>query len=101
MRRKSSSCLPVIEENHHEFGLRWLFRKLNVYPNGYYNYLKRRKEASFQKKAEVQRQIVSIYHERRGVPGYRMMKKLLEPYGFILSKVTIYKYMKELGVAEQ
>ena len=27
-----------------------------------------------------------------------MMKKLLEPYGFILSKVTIYKYMKELGL---
>jgi len=73
-------------------------RRLNVYPNGYYNYLKRRKEAYLQKKAEVQRQIVSIYHERCGVPGYRMMQKLLIPYGFTLSKVTTYKYMDELGL---
>ena len=80
------------------FGLRWLFRKLKVYPNGYYNYLKRRKEAHFQRKADVQRKIVSIYHGRQGVPGYRMMQKLLIPYGFVLSQVTIHKYMKELGL---
>ena len=27
-----------------------------------------------------------------------MMKKLLEPYGFILSEIIIHKYMKELGL---
>lgn len=39
-----------IEKHHQEFGLRWLFRKLDVYPNGYYNYLKRRKDAYYAKK---------------------------------------------------
>lgn len=87
-----------IENNHLEFGLRWLFRKLNVHPNGYYNYLKRRKQAYLRKKAEVQRKMVSIYHERQGIPGYRMMQKLLIPHGFVLSQVTIHKYMKELGL---
>ena len=51
-----------------------------------------------QKKVKVQRKIVSIYHERQGIPGYRMMQKLLIPHGFVLSKVTIHKYMKELGL---
>ena len=40
-----------IEENKDEFGLRWLFKRCNVYPNGYYNYLKHRKQA-YRKKAE-------------------------------------------------
>src|SRR5690554_8055509 len=86
------------EKNHHEFGLRWLFRKFEVYPNGYYNYLQRRKDAHFQRKADVQRKIVSNYHERQGVPGYRMMQKLLIPHKFVLSQVTNHKYMKELGL---
>jgi hypothetical protein len=33
-----------------------------------------------------------------GIPGYRMMQKLLIPHGFDLSKVTIHKYTKELGL---
>src|SRR5690554_7404583 len=86
------------EKNHHEFGLRWLFRKFEVYRNGYYNYPQRRKDAHFHRKADVQRKIVSIYHERQGVPGYRMMEKLLIPRGFVLSQVTIHEYMKKLRV---
>ena len=32
-----------IEQHHGEFGIRWLLRKLSVYPNVYYNFLKHRK----------------------------------------------------------
>jgi hypothetical protein len=33
-----------IQENHPEFGIRWLLRRLKVFPNGYYNYLKNKKK---------------------------------------------------------
>ena len=32
-----------IQKYNKEFGLRWLLRKFNIYPNAYYNYLKNRK----------------------------------------------------------
>lgn len=79
--------LPVIYEfiknYHEEFGLRWLFRKFEVYPNGYYNYLKNRKKSYLEEKAKTQRKIVEIYHERNGVPGYRMTQKLLVAKGHV------------------
>lgn len=68
-------------------------------PNGYYNYLKKRKQQYEEEKAEVQRKIVSIYHEANGVPGYRMMRNLLSKYDYEYSNLTIYSYMKELGLS--
>ena len=50
-------CRKLAEKNHHEFGL-WLFRQFKVCANGYYDYLKRRKEAHFQRKVEVLWQFV-------------------------------------------
>ena len=32
-----------VREQHEKFGLRWLIRKLSIYPNAYYNHLKKRK----------------------------------------------------------
>ena len=32
------------------FGVRWLLRRLNICPNAYYNYLKRRKKRSIEEK---------------------------------------------------
>lgn len=46
----------------------------------------------------VQCKIVEIYHEANGTPGYRMMRDLLEQRKYKFSNLTIYKYMKELGL---
>ena len=78
--------------------MRWLLRKFKLYPNAYYNYLKGRKEAYRAEKAKAQRKIVTLYHDLHGVPGYRMMQKLLIPYGHVYCNATIHKYMKELGI---
>ena len=31
-----------IEKYHPVFGVRWLLKRLSIYPNAYYNYLKHR-----------------------------------------------------------
>ena len=49
-------------------------------------------------KAETQCKIVEIYHATNGTPGYRMMRDLLEQRNFKYCNLTIYKYMKELGL---
>ncbi|WP_284444145.1 hypothetical protein [Streptococcus infantarius] len=43
---------------------------MKICPNAYYNYLKNKKHAYRQEKAEIQRKIVEIYHRENGVPGY-------------------------------
>lgn len=45
------------EQHHIEFGRRWLLRRLEICPNAYYNYLKRRKADCYTHKSEVQNQI--------------------------------------------
>ena len=81
------------------FGLRWLFRRLNIYPNAYYNYRKHRKADYYAHKTEVQTQIQEIYHAHNGVDGYRSMKVYLERKGHFYSLTTIHKYMNsELGL---
>ena len=81
------------------FGLRWLLRRLNIYPNAYYNYRKHRKADYCAHKAEVQTQIQEIYHAHHGVDGYRSMKVYLERKGYFYSPTTIHKYMNtELGL---
>ena len=81
------------------FGLRWLLRRLNIYPNAYYNYRKHRKADYYAHKAEVQTQIQKIYHSHNGVDGYRSMKVYLERKGHFYSPTTIHKYMNtELGL---
>jgi transposase InsO family protein len=82
-----------IEDNKDEFGLRWLFRRCNIYPNGYYNYLKHRKQAYQDRKDEVCTKIAEIYHQHGGVPGYRMMKILIERQNIFISNLTAHKYM--------
>ena len=39
-----------IQENHVIFGIRWLLRRLNIFPNAYYNYLKNKKADYFANK---------------------------------------------------
>ena len=80
-------------------GINWLFRRLDVYPNGYYNYKKHRKSTKKKGKASVLKKIEIIYHETEGKPGYRMMKTLLENKGIYLSVQTVRRYMNvELGL---
>lgn len=56
-----------IQKYQQTFGVRWLLRRMNICPNAYYNYLKNKKHAYRQEKAEIQRKIVEIYHRENGV----------------------------------
>lgn len=82
------------------FGVRWLLRRLNIYPNAYYNYLKNRKKESIEKKENIKNIIKDIYHSNNGILGHRQIKKLLKNfYGINISKTTAHKYMnKELNL---
>ncbi len=66
-----------IEENHHIFGVRWLLRRLDIYPNAYYNYLKHRKADYYTQKSKIKEQIHTIYHAHGDVDGYRQMRAYL------------------------
>ena len=81
------------------FGVRWLLRRLNIFPNAYYNYRNHRKAAYEAEKQHTKEQIQTIYHNHGGVDGYRMMKAYLERVGISLSTLTVHKYMNtELGL---
>ena len=80
-------------------GLRWLLRRLGIYPNAYYNYLKNRKAEYRLNKAKLLTVITQTYHERKGIPGYRLMTVLLKNKGISISRTTCHKYMNtELGL---
>ena len=70
-----------MDENKGDLGVRWLLRRLDRYPNTYYNYLKHRKADYYAQKKSVPDEIESIYHENNGVAGYRSMKVYLERKG--------------------
>ena len=70
---------------------------MGIFPNAYYNYLKRAKAAYRAKKSKICREIKSIYHEYGGIIGYRSMCVFLARKHIFLSKATVHKYMnKEL-----
>ena len=74
-------------------GLRWLLKQFGVFPNDYYNYLKDRKAAYRKCKERLLNCITETYHERKGVPGYRLMSALLKNKGIRISPTTCRKYM--------
>ena len=78
---------------HPLFGLRWLFRRMNIYPNAYYNYLAQRKKAYQQQKQRILQKIRDIYHAYNGVPGYRTMQVCLGREGMVISRPTVHRYM--------
>jgi transposase InsO family protein len=79
------------------FGVNWLLKRFNIYPNAYYNYLKGRKTGYQLQKAQICRIISRIYHENNGVLGYRSMRVFLSRKKIYLSPATVHKYMnKEL-----
>lgn len=74
-------------------------RKLHVFPNGYYNYKKNRKNAKRKQKDKLLKQIKAMYHAADGSPGYRTMQKALKNDGILLSPQTVRQYMNvELGL---
>ena len=77
------------------FGLRWLLRRLDIYPNAYYNYRKNRRASYHRKKQEIFHQIKSIYYNNNRILGHRPMKIFLERKGVSLSKTTVHKYMNQ------
>lgn len=88
-----------IRDNHSEFGVNWLLRRLKIYPNAYYNYLKDRKVEYRSQKEQICKEINNIYHSNNGVLGYRSMRVFLGRRDFHISNVTVHKYMNtELGL---
>ena len=74
-------------------------KRFGVFPNDYYNYLKDRKAAYRKRKERLLSCITETYHERKGVPGYRLMSSLLKNKGISISGTTCHKYMNtELGL---
>ena len=70
-----------------------MFRRCNVYTNGYNNYLKHRKQTYQERKNKIHTAISDIYHEHDGIPGYRMIKNFLERKNIFISNLTAHKYM--------
>ena len=88
-----------IKNNSKTFGVNWLLRHFNIYPNAYYNYLKGKKAGYRLQKARIHRKISRIYHENNGVLGYRSVRVFLSRKKIYLSTTTVHKYMnKELGL---
>ena len=73
--------------------MRWLFKKLYIHPNAYYNYLRNAKAGYLAQKAHCCRQIQALYHDSHGVMGHRKMKAFLQREGISLSKTPVHKYM--------
>lgn len=65
------------------FGLHWLLRKFNIYPNAYYSYLKNRKAGYHQYKSEIKNNISETYHSHGGVDGYRTVHAYITRKGYI------------------
>ena len=79
--------------------MRWLLRRLDIFPNAYYNYKKHRKAAYLAEKQRTNERIEAIYHDHGGTPGYRTVKVYLEREGIVLSNQTVHKRMnQELGI---
>lgn len=88
-----------IQKYQQDFGLRWLLRKFNIYPNAYYNYLINRKAKYHQKKDEIKAAITDIFHSHGSVDGYRTIHVYLNRKGYNISLLTVHKYMNtELGL---
>ena len=51
-----------IQKYSYLFGVRCLLRRLNIYPNAYYNYVKNRKKESIQEKENIKNKIKEIYY---------------------------------------
>ena len=80
-------------------GVRWLLRRLSIYPNAYYNYRKHRKADYYTQKQAILTEIEHIYHDNNGVAGYRSMRAYLARKKISLSSLTVHRYMnKELGL---
>lgn len=74
-----------------------MLKKTGISSNAFYNYLKQKKAAYHARKAEICREIKSIYHETGGILGHRSMRIFLLRKGIFLSKITVFRYMnKEL-----
>lgn len=74
----------------------WLLKRLEIYPNSYYNYKKKLKTQYYRKRQSILDKISELYHDNGGVPGYRMMQELLKEKGIHLSVQTVHRYMNGL-----
>jgi hypothetical protein len=78
-----------------EFGLRWLLKRLSLYPNAYYNYIKNRKFESRKNKQKILEEIKNIYYNHSRIIGHRGMVIFLARKGIVISKTTAFKYMNK------
>lgn len=72
---------------------------MKICPNAYYNFKKDNKAGYRLRKNAIQTEMLNIYHEHSGNPGYRMMRVYLARKGINLSSTTTLKYMQELKIS--
>lgn len=85
-----------IEKYKKIFGVRWLLKHFHIYPNAYYNYLKKRKKHYLGHRQEILNQIKMLYYNNNRILGHRPMRIFLKIQGISLSKTTVHKYMNRI-----
>ena len=85
-----------IEDHQKAFGTRWLLKRMRIFPNAYYNYLKQTKASYWAKKEEILLEIKALYHEFGGILGHRSMRVFLARKQIFLSKNTVHNYMNKV-----
>ena len=66
-KRNQLEAYRFIDKNKDEPGVRQLLKRLDIYPNTYYNYLRHRKSSYLAKKHKTLETISGIYHKNNGV----------------------------------
>lgn len=79
-----------IEENRKQFGARRLLKRMQIYPNAYYNYLKNKKWKNNQNRVRIQKEITRFSHEYDGISEYHSIWTFLKLVGAFLSKTTLH-----------
>jgi hypothetical protein len=68
---------------------------MGICPNAFYYYLKKKKSEYLARRADIHREIKTLYHETGGILGYRSMRIFLLRKGISLSKATVHRYMNK------
>ena len=84
-----------INQNKNIFGLRWLCKRLSIYPSSYYNYEKN-KLSKMVKLNIILTKIKQLYYNNNKVYGHRLICHFLKLSGVHLSKTTVHKYMNKM-----
>lgn len=87
-----------IQENEHVFPIEKMCRVLAVSSGSYYKYKRGGVSGRMLKKQEIQSRIESIYFAKKQRYGSPRITRELHSTGYRVSRITVAKYMRELGL---